>query len=324
MSTNNPPSRVSELLSKAEEFIRANQLQHAAEALQEASRLDGKNPDVKAKWLALQDHDGQNANTLDLLRVYVASNDSSDGQKALQALRSRSISPNDASSAIDILLRAGQDALLSDTLTSTLLSRNIDARKVVAGRLLTKATETFESFFRAGEATFDALTSTPLEDALWSSKQSQAAAQQDVFRLCVATLIEAGGERLDWVMRAMARFLSMAAENLAPIIDEDVVDAVLSCLDYRLPVTLRSQATLATSKLLQTTGDQGETLFSDFITGRAAKGTNEDLIVVFSAAAAVFPIITPVAARLFLTDGFVQRLAPNLERNSAHGQAGQG
>ena len=124
-------------------------------------------------------------------------------------------------------------------------------------------------------------------------------------------------------MRCIARLLTAAPDTVSSIVDAEVLDAILSSLDIRLAAPLRAQAMLATSKLLEATKEEGEKQFSQFIMGRASKQTNDDLIIVFSAAAAVFPVIPAVAARLFLTDGLVQQLVPNLERNSEDGAAGK-
>ena len=101
---------------------------------------------------------------------------------------------------------------LLDSLTGTLLSRNIEARRLVATRLAENATEVFDFLFGRGEESFRALTALPLESSLWQSKSQQEMAQRDVFRLCVATLIEAGAEHLEMVMRCIARLLAVTPE----------------------------------------------------------------------------------------------------------------
>ncbi len=323
MSISKDTDRINTLLIKADEFIQADNLQQAAEALREVTRLDPSNPKVKDKWAALQGREGTGEDVLDLLRTYIGSKEVEDGQKALQALRSRPLSQLDAAQAIELLLHTRSDADLLDTLTSALLSQSVEARKAIASKLASSPTEAFELLSERGEHAFNAFSSVPLEAFLWPSQDQQVVAQKDVFRLCIARLIEPGADHLEWAMKCTARLLAVVSENIRAIIDADVLDVILSFLDIRLEISLRSQATLATSKLLEATGERGEALFSDFITLRAAKQTNDDLILVFSAAAAVFPIIPAVAARLFLTDGFVQQLVPNLERNSEDGKAGK-
>ena len=69
--------------------------------------------------------------------------------------------------------------------------------------------------------------------------------------------------------------------------------------------------------------EDGEKLFASFVTNHVAKKTNDDLIMAFSAASSVFPVLPAVASRLFLTEGFVQGLVPHLERNSEAAASGK-
>ena len=91
------------------------------------------------------------------------------------------------------------------------------------------------------------------------------------------------------------------------------MDAILSSLDIRIEAPLRSEAMLATSKLLEATKERGEELFSEFIMTKVRKQTNDDLIIAFSAAATAFPVIPVVASKLFLTEGFVQQLVESCQ-----------
>ena len=321
MSTDGTQDRIKALLANADAAIKSDELQKASQILVEASHLDSDNAQIKERWAALQKVDNGN-DVVELLRSYLGSQTEEDGHKALTALKTKQVPSTDALQATEALLATTRPLTYLDSLTGVLLSRNVEARKNVAARFANNATGTFEQLFERGEEGFAALATIPLDNAVWSSKSQQVTAQQDLFRLCVATLMKAGAEHLERVMRALARLLSLVPDTVAPLLDEDVLDAILSCLDLRLPNPLRSQAILATSKLLEATKERGEELFSSFITERAARQTNNDLIIAFSAAASVFPIIPAVAARLFLIDGFVQQLVPNLERNWEDGAAG--
>ena len=322
MSSIDTKDRIDALLTKVDEAIKSNELQKAAETLREASHLDSDNVEVKQRWTTLQKKEA-GSDALESLKTYLGSQKAEDGQKALEALKTKKLSPSDAVEATELVLRITSSPQLLDPLTGTLLSRNVDACKVIASKLTENATQIFELLYERGEDSFDALATIPVDSPLWQSTEKQSSAQKDVFRLCVATLIEAGADHFERVMRCTARLLTVAPDTVADIVDDEVLDAILSCLDIRLAAPLRSQAMLATSKWLEATKQSGEELFSEFIMGRASKQTIDDLIVVFSAAAAVFPVIPAVAARLFLTDGFVQQLVPNLERNSEDGAAGK-
>lgn len=322
MSTDGTSTRIKVLLAAADAAAKTDDLRKAAETLREASHLDPSNAEVKERIIALQRLE-EGGNVVDLLKNYLTGEHDEDGKRALQTIKAKRLASEDAVPAIDLLLGATSVQPLLDSLTGSLLSRNIDARRRITVKLVENATQIFEQLYERGEESFNAFSTITLEDTAWKSKDEQDTAQKDVFRLCVATLIEAGAEHLERIMRCIARTLSLASQTVIEIVDADVFEAVLTCLDLRVALPLRSQAILATSKLLEATKEQGEELFSNFITERAEKQTNNDLIVAFSAAAALFPIIPAVASKLFLIDGFVQQLVPNLERNWDDGAAGK-
>ena len=321
MSSKETKERIASLLAKVDEAIKNDERVKAAEALREASHLEPDNAEVKARWARLQKAD-DGSNIIELLRDYLSTGEAKTGQTAVNILKSKQLPTNDAVQATDLLLSVSRPHDLLDSLTATLLLRNVEARRIVAERFNANATEAFDLLFDRGEESFKPLAAITLENGLWKSKDAQATAQRDFFRLSVAKLIAAGAEHLERVMQPIARLLSAVPDNIAGIVDEDVMDAILASTDIRLEAPLRSQAMLATSKLLEATKETGEQLFSDFIMSRASRQTNDDLIMAFSAAAAVFPVIPAVASKLFLTDGFVQQLVPNLERNWEDGASG--
>jgi len=314
--------KVTTLLQSHDDAVKAGHLQKASVFLREASHLQPDNVDVRKRWLALSNSETA-SDLFTPLSEYAAHGREDDGRKALQALKQKQLSPQDASKAYDVVLRPASKSQLLDEITGTLIGRHAEARKVVAARLSSDPTDTFGELYGQGDETFRAAVAIALDGSLWSSKDRQCTAQKDVFQLCVATLIAAGTERPERAMRAIARQLAVEPGNVADLVDEDVFDAILSDLDIRLDNVLRSQAILSASRMLEAITERGEALFSAFVTGRVAKQTNDDLIVAFSAAAAVFPILPAVAARLFMTDGFVQQLVPNLEKNSDAAAAGK-
>src|SRR2546430_17405546 len=95
-------------------------------------------------------------------------------------------------------------------------------------------------------------------------------------------------------LKGIARLLTVDAERLQHLIEEEEFDVILSSLDRRLPVDVRSQATLATAKYLEASQERGHELFAKFVAHRVAKRKDDDYIVAFSAAAAVVPIAPAV------------------------------
>lgn len=323
MSQTADDDKLASVLAEVDEATQSRQLAKAADILRKASQLKPDSIEVKRRWLALQRQDGTDDSGLQALQQCLTSGKDEDGQKAIRALNQKQLSPIDAGAAYALLSGTNEKLGLLDELTSVLVGRQLEARKLVATALTSNATEVFQQMFRTGDESFKAFAGVSLDNTLWSSEAVRLAAEQDVFRLCIATLMEAGLERPEGLMKAIARQLAIRPQSVASLIDEDVFDVILSDLDIRVDSGLRGQAVVSTSKLLEVSQEKGERLFVQFVTGRVAMQTNDDLIVAFSAAAAVFPILPVVAAQLFMTDGFVQQLVPNLERNSDAAAAGK-
>ena len=315
-------SHLRELLAKADTSINEHDLQGSANILREANRLASQDERIKDRWQRLRELE-QGDDALELLRKCLSEGEDAAHERALHALKQKQLTSSEAQDAVNLLLDSKIRPESLDILVATVLTHSFCARQVVAERLSNNATRIFELLFNCGEQGFGALASIPLEKPVWKSEELQKTAQEDVFRLSVAKLIDAGAENLDRVLKCLARLLSLAADTVTVLVDEDVMDAILPLLDIRLDQLTRSQAMLASSKLLEATKARGEELFSQFITARASQQTSDDLIVAFSAATALFPVIPGVASRLFLIDGFVQQLVPNLERNSEDGMAGK-
>ncbi|OQO00158.1 hypothetical protein B0A48_13945 [Cryoendolithus antarcticus] len=322
MPSSTPSGRVASLLATANERRQAGDIEQAVKALREASHLEPTNPDVQAALKSVQAGDeGRRAGNL--VQSYLTGDGKVTEQQALQSLHPQKLTAAQATSLLDNLLGSTEQVAPIDALLAALINGSSDARSSVAIRVANNAAEIYEACFDAGEDAFNAFASVLLDSAAWSTQALQAAAQQDVFRLDIAKLMEPGVTRTDLPMKAIARQLSVAPDAVKSLLDEDAFDAILSSLDIRLAQTLRSQAMLAASKALEVTGEAGEGLFANFIAGKVSKSTNDDLVVAFSAASAMFPIIPVVTARLFMTDGFVQQLVPNLERNSDAAAAGK-
>lgn len=324
MTTNAPAAadKVASLLATVNEHIDAGQYAKASETLREVSHIDPHNAKVQEAWKLLQSH-STTRDAVESIRNYIGSRDEEVGQKALQDLRESQLGPHESEEAVGLLLHSDPGLLLSDQLTSTLITTHKEARKDFVTKLAANATDIYGKVYAKGDNSFNAFASLASDDSLWTAKESQVTAQRDVFRLNIATLIAAGEDNPERAMKAIARQVALAPENVADLLDDDAFDVLLSALDIRQSQSLRSQSMLAIAKVLETTGEEGANTFSQYIATRVAKGTNDELISAFSAASAVFPMVPAVVSKLFMTDGFVQHLVPNLEKNSEAAAAGK-
>ena len=174
----------------------------------------------------------------------------------------------------------------------------------------------FEDIYDLGDGAAGAIATTILDPSAWSSEVAREASEKDIFQLYLAKLLEVGDDHNGRALKGIARLLAADADKLYGFIDQDCFDLILCCLDWRNSVEVRSQATLATAKYLEVSGDLGQQTLVQFVTTKVARQYNEDLVLAFSAAAGVFPVAPSIASSLFLTEGFIPTLIPLLEKKA--------
>ncbi|KAK4961849.1 SWI5-dependent HO expression protein 4 [Elasticomyces elasticus] len=325
-------ARTAELITKADEASKAGEHAKAASILKEASQINPEDTGVKKRWLALADQTSGSPNPVIILRNYLHDNKNDDnGDQARQALnQGRQLSRPEAEQAYDLLTQSPHQTRSpppdrQDELLSILLQRHTSARQLVATKLTADPTEAFNQLYDIGDEAFKSLFSILLDSSLWPDDGTREKACREIFRLSLATVKSAGPgvQRPGRAMRAITHLLAVQPATVLPLIDQKVVDIVLAELDLRNDATVRRRGILATSRMLEVTGEKGEGWFETFVTTKVAKGGEEGLVLAFSAAGAVFPILPHVAAKLFLTDGFVEKLVSNLEEREGGGWGGK-
>ena len=174
----------------------------------------------------------------------------------------------------------------------------------------------FEDLYMIGDGAAEGITTVVLSPEAWPTEETRSACEKDVFRLFIAKLLEVGDDNGSRAMKGISRLMTGDAQSLQEIVDEDTFEAILSSLDYRNPIETKSPATLATAKFLEAAGSRGQNMLTKYVTKHYALQTVKDLILAFSAAAAVFPIATSIAASLFLIKDFLPSLVPLLEKKA--------
>ncbi len=224
-----------------------------------------------------------------------------------------------AKECLGIVSRSGilKDAEIQDGIVAGLLREAPAAKVALAKKLHDNTTMVaFEEIFRLGDESSNGMTDVLLDRAAWSSESIREECEIDVFQLYLAKLIQVGDEENGRAMKGIARLLAADTERLHTLIDGETFDVILSSLDYRNTVEVRSQATLVTAKYLIASGDNGQKTLTNFVASRVTRQKNEDLVLAFSAAAGVFPVAPSPASTLFLTEGFVTALIPLLEKKA--------
>ena len=212
---------------------------------------------------------------------------------------------------------------LQDLILASLLQQNPAAKTFIAKRLQESVTVIFDTMYAIGDRSASCLAAVALDPAAWSTESFRKVCKRDVFQLFIAKLMESGHDHDGRALKGISRLLAANAEELQSFVDQEGFEAILVSLDDRLPTEVQGQAILATAKYLEVSGEKGQNSLSAFITTRLQRHTNEDLILAFSAAAAVFPIVPSVASTLFLTEGFLQTLVPMLESKAKNAKIEQ-
>ena len=274
---------------------------------------------MKAAFVKIQT-DNTVDGVLKLCKRFTEDNDSKAGNEAVSYITTRGsqISKSIAVQCLQLLIKREnvQDKGVRDSLVAGLLSYSSGAREHLAKQLQDFVTRSFNEVYEVGDGSAAGLAAVVLDPAAWSTGNLRDIREQDVFRLFLAKLLESGNDHNGRAMKGIARLLTTGAAKLYDIIDEGSLDAMLASLDNRLSLDTRSQATLAIAKYLEVSKETGQEQLSRFITTRIGKHTSDDLIVAFSTAAAVFPLVPSIASSLFLSEGFVPSLAALLEKET--------
>ena len=312
--------RANGLAAQATGLLAVGDITGAHRILQEAVHLAPETPSVKEAFSKLQIEEGEHP-LVRLCKRFVFEHHEKSGQEAIGLLQgSEKVADEVARTCSQLLLEKGAESSpkIKDDLIYTLVRRTKGAKMTLAEKFQSPAltTRSFEEVYEFGDGGADSIVIVMLSPEAWKSENLRIGSEKDVFRLYLAKLLEAGDDDGSRAMRGISRLLATDVESLQDLIDDDTFDAILSALDYRHSISKKSPATLAISKFLEASGQRGQQMLAQYVTSHFAKQHTEDMILAFSAAAAVFPIATSTAATMLLTPGFLPSLVPLLERKT--------
>lgn len=301
--------------------VLTNSSQDAARKLREAVSLGPNNADVRAALMRLQ-YSQEVSPIVNGCKKYIAEKDILSAKQVARLLANHEFHPP-KEAALEILrmiLDRDASSLTSeqDDILVSLIRSSADIRRHFMAEFRRSPTEFFDNLYERGDGVINNLRSIVSDKSLWHREEDRQQAERDLFQLLLAKLMESGHDLDGRSLRGIALLLATDAQAVAPLVDSDSADAILSCLDIRLSPDVRNQATLATSKYLDASKEEGQKLFTDFVVSRAGKKKKNDTIIAFSAAASLFPIVPNVIAPLFLTEGFLQSLLPSLDDKLKH------
>ncbi|RVX70703.1 hypothetical protein B0A52_05353 [Exophiala mesophila] len=309
--------RASTLAKEAVELSHSGDKQKASRKLREAAALGHDNPDVQSAFLAI--HNDQNHSPLlDLCRRYALYHNKAAGVDAVAYLKGPE-APNAAPVALEclqIILESQQNSLSDsqDFIIAELGRQSPAVRQYFASELTVSTTEFFDNVYERGDDAANCLRSVVLDNRLWLDENTRLRVEDDLFQLFLAKLMETGHDHDGRALKGIALLLIADTQRLHSFIDDEAFEALMGSLDLRLPPDVRGQATLVLSKFFSVAEPEAQEFLSKYITTHVSRQKGDDLILAFSAAAHLFPVVPAIMAQLFLTEGFLVSLMPLLAR----------
>ncbi|RJE17470.1 Actin cytoskeleton organization protein, partial [Aspergillus sclerotialis] len=307
------------LAREAVELVDAGHREAASRNLREAISLAPESQEVKTAFLKIQQEEESGHQLINLCQKYTSQNDEHAGKEAIRYLSTDGLRPPEsvALDCMKLLLSQRPTALslTQDSIISGLVRHSTSVRKFFSLRLQTSITPFFEEIYDRGDGAAVCLDTVVLDSTVWPSENARYESECELFQLFIAKLMESGHDLDGRALKGIARLLAVDAAKLQHLIDDECLEVIVSSLDDRLPLEVRSQATLAMTKYLEVAKEAGEKRFSNIISAKILKGHNDSLIVAFSAAAAVFPVVPTVMASHFLSEDFMTCLASLISRN---------
>ncbi|KAJ5127789.1 hypothetical protein N7448_008568 [Penicillium atrosanguineum] len=312
--------RAVQLAREAVELVDAGHREAASRNLREALSIAPDNIDVKAAFLKIQQEENDGHQLLDLCRRYASRKDETAGKGAAVYLRTDGLKPPENVALESLKLLLGENALalseLQDDIISGLVRQSTSVRQYFSNQLQVSVTAFFDEIYDRGDGAAVCLDTVVLDPSLWPSEDTRSHCESELFQLFLAKLMESGHDLDGRSLKGITRLLAVDADSLQHLIDHEEFEVILSSLDNRLPLEVRSQATLATAKYLEVAKENGAKQFSALIAAKVAKSRLDDLILAFSAVAAVFPVAPAAAASVFLSDEFMKALTPLASRDA--------
>lgn len=275
---------------------------------------------MKAAFLKIQHEEENGHPLLELCRRYTARKDETAGKEAAAYLRTDGLKPpeNVALESLKLLLAQRPHALseAQDEVISGLVRQNASVRQFFSTQLQVSVTTFFDEIYPRGDGAAVCLDTVVLDPSVWPAEDTRAHCESELFQLFLAKLMESGHDLDGRALKGITRLLAVDADRLQHLVDDESFEVILMSLDNRLPLELRSQATLATAKYLEVAKEPGEKLFSKLILSMVGKGRHDDFIVAFSAVTAVFPVAPAATANLCLSGEFMEALGPMASRET--------
>ena len=179
-------------------------------------------------------------------------------------------------------------------------------------------------FWLWGSLATEGFVSVLVDGALWSEKGKAEEGHEKALKVYFRWFVDKieKEEGVEAALRAISRILVAKAEFIQHLLGKAAFEEILLAITRgkgagkERDKELATQATLAAAKYITASGEPGEALLAGFMTQRLMVSENEeDTVIAMETAAALFPLIQQVAARMFTeTKGLIGRLVEVLDK----------
>jgi hypothetical protein len=306
-SSNSDENKVTEPVTTAEKLPSAGKKQESQHALGQVAATERLDEHVMQSLsnLGVKNHV---KSLVDLCEDFSKDINSEEiAASLIDTVKSGEYSQDDAETALKTLFNLENDNVTKNSAIGFLLA-NPHGQRAIAVCFKDQATEVFHHLWDCGDAVLSSFTTTLLLQEVWATDVIRIKAVQDAFQLVLAKLLEPAQDAAVMGMRLIGRLISTESKQLVVLLDAGNMEVILNMLDIQRPATVRSQALMVTAKILETIPDRGQHILSQYVTSRATAPNTNSLVLAFSVASAIFPILQSVASAMFLSSGFLDSL----------------
>jgi len=178
--------------------------------------------------------------------------------------------------------------------------------------------ELLQRFWSWAGLAMDGFVSVLVGGVFWSEKGKEEEVHKKALRVCFRWFVDRieKKEGVEVATRAVSRILVAKAELIQDLLGKVALEEILLTIfrgkdaNKEHDKELATQATLAVVKYITAAGEPGEALLAGFMAQKImVSEREEDVVIAMEVAAALFPLIQQVAARMFTeTEWFIERL----------------
>lgn len=208
------------------------------------------------------------------------------------------VTEDEATRVLKLLLEHPRNGSISNRLLAELLKHQSKSHKALAEALQHNTRHVLRSCLAAGIDSVKVLGTVLSSEAGWQSKHTREQVLREVYQSCLQELHETQGTEVkELCLTILVRLVSTKREMVF-VLSEQSIESLLTLLDIRQPQTVQRQALLVLIRLLDQSQEETTPSLTRLLLRKGSSTSRSDIIIAFSATAALFPILPKLCAEL--------------------------